>query len=890
MRKYLLQAIGILCVCVIATLFLEYYDEHRIQERRQQEISQHLQDIQLGLQAAIAEVMEKNKLLAKRVMAYPDSIDDPERYGIVQEVFLPPYFLNLSFARGYTIVSTYPYEGHESLLGVNFLFRPHLLAAAQRAVRTRETVISSRVNLLPSGNQGVVVRTPLFDEAGEHFGFVSIALDLEELLHEVGYDSELGFELMIEAYPPESEPQMLRGHSGEFADLAAGPQVYVPEGGVWELRGKALDDYSEQVLRRGDYIRLLGVTITFFVLVVFLWRKGLLRGLNIFQRRLTLRLALLLVTVVPIVLFFFVIELLSIRSVFLFSQQQMREQARLLMRQVDGRIHSLFEIPRQVAFHADLFRQGILKTNNIDEVLGFFISQLRIQPNLTFLSLAIPDGQYYAVGRAPTGDDRNLRVQWAHSDTNQQIHVHWVNDSNQPSEEFIRGKANFDPRQTVWYQRAVATQSIKWYPVTQYGIEDTRQHFKGFGLGIAAPIYSAHGEFQGVIAADIALSIISEALEHLSEDYGGIIFLTEKNGYLLATSTQDPIYLEQETGIVRLTADESNNMLIRTAGQLIKQEHSFRGSQFIRLNGEYQLLSWQQVEVLDGPDLTLAVIIPSRLLASATHKIWRNALYMTWLLLVLGVLLALLSTAWISQPLQRLEHWASHLRQGRWDKPIPKSSPISEVRSLRNSLEEMAEQLHAHTEELEKLVYKRTKELRLANQKLHELSTIDGLTGLANRRYLDERARALWSLALQKKMSVLLLMVDVDYFKKYNDCYGHQAGDQCLESVAAVLRRYAGRAHDIVGRYGGEEFALIYVDYTAQEGIQLAERILQGVRALALEHVDSPFGQVTVSVGVAHTFPHVNNHVEQLFQQADKALYQAKENGRNCYVYGTHLL
>ena len=885
MKKNLLQALGILLVSVVATLFLEYYDEQRIQASRQQEIEQQLQKLQSKLQYAIAEVMEKNALLAERLVEQPEAVDDPEGYGIISDDLLPPFFLNVTFARDYVVVATYPYEGNESVIGTNYLFRPNILPGVERAVQRRGTVISSRVNLLQSGHQGFVIRTPLFTPDGEHFGFVSVAVDLEQILKDIGYDPSLGFELLIAAQHPDWETQLLRGNASQFDELPSGVQVNVPEGGVWELRGKPIKIDAGGLLQRADYIRLIGASLTFFILLVFLWRRGLLRDLNIFQRRLSLRMALLLVTVVPMALLFVVLELLSIRSIFLLSQQQMKNQSQLLMRQVNAHIESLFEISRQVTFHADLFRQGILSLDNVGEALSFFTSQLRIQPDLTYLSLATPEGEYYAAGRAPTGEDRNLRMQWANSSTGQQIHLHWVDDSNQPSGDFIRGNTAFDPRETVWYQHALENQSTRWYPVYQYTTHDSRQQFTGLGIGMSAPIFSPQNEFQGVIAADIALSEISNSLEKLSQDFDGIIFLSEKNGQMLATSTQDPLYLNQAVDIIRLTLKDNTNPLIRQAGEIIDKSNSLHGSQLLRFNGQMQLFSWEYIDVPDGPDLTLGVIIPSDALSAATHKIWRNALYVTWLLLVLGMILAFASTTWISQPLQALESWARKLRRGHWNEPMPGIGPITEVRSLRNSLEEMAEQLHIHTAELEQLVRRRTEELRLANQKLHQLSTTDGLTGLANRRYLDERARTLWSLALPKELGMAVLMVDVDDFKKYNDRYGHPAGDRCLEHIAQVLKKYSRRAMDIAGRYGGEEFAILYVDLSKQQVIQLAEQIVAAVQALELQHEDSPFGQVTVSVGLAHTVPQPDSNVERLLKKADEALYVAKATGRNRVVY-----
>src|SRR5690625_6316228 len=115
MKKNLLQAIGILIVSVVVTLFLEYYDEQRLQAHHQQEIDQHLQKLQSRLQHVIAEVMEKNTLLAERLAEQPEALDDPEGYGIFQEDLFPPFFFNLSFAMGYHVLAIYTTVSSESI-------------------------------------------------------------------------------------------------------------------------------------------------------------------------------------------------------------------------------------------------------------------------------------------------------------------------------------------------------------------------------------------------------------------------------------------------------------------------------------------------------------------------------------------------------------------------------------------------------------------------------------------------------------------------------------------------------------------------------------------------------------------------------------------------------
>lgn len=881
MKKSLIQVIILLVASVVFTLFAEYYDEHRLQTQQKNEIHHNLVDIQQQLQQRLDILIAQTQRLAQRLTKNPDAFFDPEGAGILADIVRPASVVNYSFARGYDVEAVYPYEGNEAVLGVNYRFHPDFLPAIQRAIVHKGTVISSRVTLLQTDHLGFIIRSPVFSPDGEYIGIVSTAVDLDVLLREVGYRKSLGFNLLIRAKMPHRAPQMLMGSFDNFIQLPEGVEVKVPEKGIWQLRGQPIVSQSNSLLQRNDVIRLVSASITFVVLMVFLWRKGLLQGLAIGRRRLTLRLALLVLTILPMLVLLIILEALNLRSVWVFSQQQLERQAAVLTRQVQAQVEDLFDVPRQATFHIELFRQGLLDVENTDEMLGFFVSQLRIQPSLSFLAFANLEGEYYAASRAPLGKDRNIRIQWANLDTDREIRLHWVDDSNRPSEDFVRGNPDYDARRSGWFRHALESRSMQWYPIHRYRTADTRQQFKGLGIGVSAPVFSPENRLIGVFAADIALAQLSEFLHEQSLDFGGTLFLTERDGSLVATSTDDPLYLDQAVDIIRLTASDSTNPLLRLAGATIQEAGTNHGRKLIHYDGQMQLLSWHSLDIHDGPDLLLGVMIPPKALASATDDIWRNALYMAWLLLVFGTVLIFFSTSWVSQPLQALEHWASKLRKGRWDEPMPSIGPIDEVRSLSNSLEQMSQQLRSHTQDLEQQVQLRTEELRHANKKLKRLSITDGLTGLVNRRYLDERSRVLWGLAQRQELPMGVLMVDVDYFKKYNDYYGHQAGDVALERVARALTHFARRATDIVGRYGGEEFALLYVDMSEEEVHLLAQQIVVAIRALDIEHLHSPFGEITVSVGVAHTVPQADSHVEILFQQADKALYQAKADGRN---------
>jgi diguanylate cyclase (GGDEF)-like protein len=171
--------------------------------------------------------------------------------------------------------------------------------------------------------------------------------------------------------------------------------------------------------------------------------------------------------------------------------------------------------------------------------------------------------------------------------------------------------------------------------------------------------------------------------------------------------------------------------------------------------------------------------------------------------------------------------------------------------------------------------------LERQNAALERLAHTDGLTGLHNRRHLDERLAFEVARAARERTPLSLIMMDVDFFKRYNDTYGHAAGDECLRMVARVLAATVNRPADLAARFGGEEFAVLLPN-TAQEGARrIAEAICEGVRAAGMVHGASDLGVVTISAGVATVVPAPGDGVRALVEAADAALYGAKEAGRN---------
>jgi diguanylate cyclase (GGDEF)-like protein/PAS domain S-box-containing protein len=173
-------------------------------------------------------------------------------------------------------------------------------------------------------------------------------------------------------------------------------------------------------------------------------------------------------------------------------------------------------------------------------------------------------------------------------------------------------------------------------------------------------------------------------------------------------------------------------------------------------------------------------------------------------------------------------------------------------------------------------------EQKSLEKKLERLSYLDGLTGVANRRQFDKNLELEWRRMARLDKSLSLIMCDIDFFKAYNDTYGHQAGDKCLKMVGNVLMGSAKRAGDLVARYGGEEFAILLPMTDAEKAFNIAEKIQRDINSLKVPHISSEVnGVVTLSFGIAAMFPQTSKSPNDLVELADKALYRAKHEGRN---------
>ncbi len=219
----------------------------------------------------------------------------------------------------------------------------------------------------------------------------------------------------------------------------------------------------------------------------------------------------------------------------------------------------------------------------------------------------------------------------------------------------------------------------------------------------------------------------------------------------------------------------------------------------------------------------------------------------------------------------------------KYSKTFEKNEAMAlELMELNEGLESIVDQRTKDLVTSKARIEQQKQELEEANNALTMLSLKDPLTDLWNRRHFDKALNIEWRRASRHEYCLTLLFIDIDDFKPYNDEYGHSAGDECLKKVAEVMKMYIRRAEDVVARYGGEEFVVLLPNTHGKSALKVAEQLRAGVERLEVPHARLPYcGKVTISIGIASVIPNSNLSPEGLVRAADKAMYRAKQKGKN---------
>ena len=377
------------------------------------------------------------------------------------------------------------------------------------------------------------------------------------------------------------------------------------------------------------------------------------------------------------------------------------------------------------------------------------------------------------------------------------------------------------------------------------------------GLIATFPVVEDDGSLKGVVLASINLQWIGDLAANAAQRSGASVVLVDGRGTLIAASADEGAFIGKNLASHALAHD----MLANDEGTM-----TTAGFDGIRRIFAYVRVPWTRARLAVGLDETVV------------HSGIDREISIAYLQLALFGMLVLLA-AWfggeqlILRPIRLLVRTAARFGRGDLHVRATEKPWIAEFEPLAAALDDMARKLAAREEELQ-----------IANQHLDELASLDGLTGLANRRGFDRQLEREWQQAGERRQPIALMMIDIDHFKLFNDRYGHVRGDACLRAVGETLSLVTLEEAVLVARYGGEEFALLLPGLGIERSTALAEEARRAIEDLLIAHAEAPCGLVTISIGVESLVPEHNQPAADLVEAADRALYAAKRHGRNTVV------
>jgi diguanylate cyclase (GGDEF)-like protein len=381
-------------------------------------------------------------------------------------------------------------------------------------------------------------------------------------------------------------------------------------------------------------------------------------------------------------------------------------------------------------------------------------------------------------------------------------------------------------------------------------------------VAAAYPVSAVNDGEDAVIVATFNLDWMSKIMNNLGGRPGIMAALVDSAGTVLAAPADQASMIGRPlASIPPLSAITEKAVSNEAEGSLsfIAPDGTKRGLSFVRIG---------------DTEARLVVSVDEAKVSGAINREIRTAylqLGFVSLFVLLGALIA--AEKLIIQPIETIAAMAKRFGRGDWSVRAARSRLPAEFVQLARALNAMAWQLG-----------QRERELVATNDRLTVIASIDMLSGLANRRGIQSRLDFEWMKAQQYGCELSLLMIDVDYFKLFNDTYGHPEGDACLSRLGETLAGIAADTMGFAGRYGGEEFCLLLPNTDLGRATEIGEMVRTAVEGLAVPHATSNYQTVTVSVGVACTKPNDTQRPCDLIEAADAALYAAKHRGRNAVV------
>ena len=420
--------------------------------------------------------------------------------------------------------------------------------------------------------------------------------------------------------------------------------------------------------------------------------------------------------------------------------------------------------------------------------------------------------------------------------------------------------------------------------------------FRGRGLGsdaivaISAPLFDESGDANGVVEGSLNLKAFGNFHE-------GHKYLSDMS-LLLLDQDKRVIYASADEGLSELEAQQSHPVVTNAA--LAGDRRSYVFVADVRDGKQRYLGAFATTS--DG--WTVYGRIPLDVVAEQVRADYAVSIFFVLLACALSLLAASAIVKRLDHTLRDMNSAIAEFRSDGTGEDIttPRSTP-REFRPLFGQMRKRAKNLRRAHERLQQSIvagenlrseltqviarkeaeiYERTLKLEEANQQLADQSRSDALTGIPNRREFDEVVDRMWRACARNNKPLAVILMDIDFFKIYNDTLGHQEGDRCLVSVANALHACAKRPLDLVARYGGEEFVAILGDAPIEDALIVAERMRNAVSDLQIEHPGSCHGIVTISAGAVAVVPRSDSDPKSLLKVADEALYYAKAAGRHC--------